>query len=99
MAVLQDNKNDENLSNHILVLNRVNIKNIINLPLKATQRIKVRYNLNKYNVFHFLIVFLNGFSIHALMYLRILSFLVLPVEDYMLFAEILVNLYNYFQTK
>lgn len=99
MAVLQDNKNDENLSNHILVLNRVNIKNIINLPLKATQRIKVRYNMFKCNMIHFLIIFLNGYSTHALMYLRILSFSVLPVEVYMFFAEILVNLYNYFQTK
>lgn len=53
MAVLQDNKNDENLSNNILLLNRVNVKNIINLPLKATQRIKVRYNLYKYDEIYF----------------------------------------------
>jgi hypothetical protein len=41
MAVIQDNKNDKNLSNHLLLLNRVDIKNILNLPLKATQRVKV----------------------------------------------------------
>lgn len=41
MAVLQNNKNDKNLSNHILLLKRVDIKNILNLPLKATQRVKV----------------------------------------------------------
>lgn len=41
MAVLQDNTNDKNVPDHILVLNRIDIKNIINLPLKATQRIKV----------------------------------------------------------
>ncbi|VVC35347.1 WD40/YVTN repeat-like-containing domain,Zinc finger, RING-type,Zinc finger, RING/FYVE/PHD-type,WD40- [Cinara cedri] len=41
MAVLQDNiNNNRNLSDHILVLNRIDVTNIFNLPLKATQRIK-----------------------------------------------------------
>lgn len=49
MAVLPDNKNDKNLSNHILLLNRIDIQNILNLPLKATQRIKVRFK--NYNIY------------------------------------------------
>lgn len=40
MVVLQDNINDKNMPDHILMLNRIDIKNILNLPLKATQRIK-----------------------------------------------------------
>lgn len=48
MVVLQDNKRANNLSNDILVLNRVNIQNILNSPLKATQRIKVLYIVNTF---------------------------------------------------
>lgn len=48
MVVLQDNKRANNLSNDILVLNRVNIQNILNSPLKATQRIKVGIVYCKY---------------------------------------------------
>lgn len=39
MAVLP---NEKNLSEHILVLNRVDVNKILNSPLKTTQRIKVR---------------------------------------------------------
>lgn len=94
MAVLQENKN---LPDHILVLKRIDTKNVFNLPLKATQRIKVRDMLFKHSVNKFLIFLI--FSIHVLKYLRILSFLELLVVDYMCFEENLVNLYSYFQTK
>uniref|UniRef100_A0A2H8TP86 Hermansky-Pudlak syndrome 5 n=1 Tax=Melanaphis sacchari TaxID=742174 RepID=A0A2H8TP86_9HEMI len=40
MAVLQDHTNDKNMPDHILLLNRIDIKNILNSPLKTTQRIK-----------------------------------------------------------
>lgn len=46
MAVLQEITNDKTLPNHILVLNRIDIKNILNLPLKANQRIKVSDTFN-----------------------------------------------------
>lgn len=38
MAVLEE---DKNVSEHVLVLNRIDIQNTINSPLKSTQRIKV----------------------------------------------------------
>jgi len=53
MAVLQDNTNDKIMSDHILVLNRIDIKDILNLPLKTTQRIKVSENYFNYYVISF----------------------------------------------
>lgn len=50
MAVLQDNTNDKIMPDHILVLNRIDIKNILNLPLKTTQRIKVSTSYFNYYV-------------------------------------------------
>jgi len=50
MAVLQDHITDKNMPDHILVLNRIDIKNIVNLPLKATQRIKVSDRYDNYYV-------------------------------------------------
>lgn len=98
MAVLQDNINDKNMPDHILVLNRIDIKNILNLPLKATQRIKVSYSYFNYYVFNlFKIIFC--FSTLVLKCLRTLSFLGLPVVDCMYFVDNLVSLYNCFQIK
>lgn len=50
MAVLEDHINEKNMPDHILVLNRIDIKNIVNLPLKATQRIKVSDRYANYNM-------------------------------------------------
>jgi len=59
MAVLQEHINEKNMPDHILVLNRIDIKNIVNLPLKATQRIKVSNSYtNCYVINLYLISFL-----------------------------------------